>query len=222
MQPYQQASEQIQRQGEAPFNIAKKAGGFALGAAGGAAISRILPFLSPYIPENLAIKGLNKIDPRFGKFINKSMSNGQTFDEVKGFIKDKVEEEEEPEEERNIIQQYSPELHTFIDQEIKKGRTPVQAGALAQIDKKFKPVIDKISKDHKTDWSKILESIYGGGASSSTQQPGIQQQAQGDLVDPTKARGQFPNTGSVQAAQQGQTSAKWEQIANSLQNLLKS
>lgn len=175
MQPYQEASQELQRQGEFPKRALQTGLSVAGSAAGGLALKNVLPFLSQYIPQDLAIKGLSKIDPRFGKFINKSMSEGKSFDEIKDFIKDKAKggNEEKPQEQRNIIEQYSPELFQFLKSEVDNGRNPLEAAALARLPTKknnFEKVIKKIEGDHKTDFSSIIQSIFG-----SAQQP---QQAQ--------------------------------------------
>jgi len=193
MQPYQEASEEIRRAGDRPANLIKKGASLGLHAAsayaGGATASKILPFLSNYIPQSLAIKGLSKIDSRWGKFITAALDEGYDFDEVKDFIKKKAEgkkeePQEQPKENRNIIEQYSPELHQFIDQEVRKGRPLIQAGAVAQNNPKFAQVIDKLQKDHKTPWSNILQSIYGGALQDQGQQQQPQQGGgQGD-IDP--------------------------------------
>lgn len=165
MQPYQQATEEIQRQQEAPIKIAKNIGGLVLGTAGGsAAINKIAPFLSKYIPENLAIQGLSKINPKMAGFISSSLAQGFSFEDIKDFLGNKIEEEnfnEASKQDRNIIQQYSPELHDFISEKVRSGISPVQAGAIAQQDKRFSGIIKKMSKDHKTPWSNILESVFG-------------------------------------------------------------
>ena len=195
MQPYQEASQEIRRQGELPGKALKTVGSLAATAgsayAGGSILGRVVPFLNKYIPEDLAIKGLSKIDPRFGTFIKKALSAGKSFDEVKEFITGKAEEGERSEkakESRNIIEQESPELHQFIDQEVKNGREVIQAGALAQNDKRFKSIIDKLTKQHKTPWSSILRSIYGMG---TTAQPESQSKAalQSQQPHPNSARG---------------------------------
>lgn len=176
MQPYQRAAEESKIQGEAPFRLAKK--GLAIGgalAAGAGSLSRIMPFLSEFIPPGLAIKGLSKIDPRFGKFINTAMENGTNFDEVKDFIKEKAEGSQKAPDQRSIIEQYSPELHQFLTQQIQGGRSPLEAGALAQVSGKFKKEIDKMTKDHKTPFSSILESIFGTGQTTQPQQQAPQQ-----------------------------------------------
>jgi hypothetical protein len=196
MQPYQKASQERQRHEQLPFRVAEAGLGVASRAvpyaAGGALFQRALPFLSKYIPEDLAIKGLSKIDPRFGKFISKAMQEGESFEQVKSFIQGKVDEGLEnihKKDNRNIIEQYDPDLHQYIDQEIKKGRSPIEAGALAQLQKKFMKSITKLTKDHKTPWSGILESVYGAAQEpnsqpiqqddqqQSEQQPGQGQQA---------------------------------------------
>src|SRR5271166_543989 len=200
MQPYQEASQEINRQQAEPRRIAKN---LALGIGGtGLFVGKVAPFLSKYIPEQLAIKGLSKVSPKLGKFITGSMNQGFTFDAIKDFIGEKIEGEsmqEPPQENRSIIEQYSPELHQFLDQEIKKGRDVLQAGALAQNDKRFMKIIDKIQKDHKTPWSAILQSVFGGGPSQATQsqqatptrdllrQQGQQQQPQQGGLDPELA-----------------------------------
>ena len=171
MQPYQEASEEMRRRGEQPFKALKtvaSAGASVLPAVAGAKIiGKVMPFLSKYIPTDLAIKGLSKIDPRFGKFIKKSMQEGYDFDEVKEFIQEKVsgaekESEQPAQENTNIIQQFSPALHEFIDEQLKRGRSPLEAGAIAQNDKRFSDAINKITKAHKSPWSAILQTVYGG------------------------------------------------------------
>jgi hypothetical protein len=169
-----------------------------------AASARVLPWLNKYIPPELAMKGLKKVAPKVAGFLERGLSMGLDLEEGMNFVKDKIStknEKESPEnaenphktgknakESRNIIEQYSPELHQFIDQEVKKGRPVIQAGALAQNDKRFTDIIKKLSKDHKTDWSSILESVYGGAQSPNASQ---QQQSpqQGQQMQPAQAQG---------------------------------
>jgi hypothetical protein len=101
MQPYQEASQAIRKQGEMPLNVGKEAAFTAASIyGGGAVLKRVLPFLSKYIPQDLAIRGLNKIDPRFGKFIDTALNAGKTFEEAKDFIKKKAESSPEEESEK--------------------------------------------------------------------------------------------------------------------------
>lgn len=162
------------RQSDERFKGALKTGASAIGALGtGAAAvagsklgSRILPFLNEYIPYDLALKGINKVSPSLGGFLKKGMEKGLDLKDGLDYIKKSFSGEEEEKrgpvkENRNIIQQYSPELFQFLEDQIKQGKDPLHAGAEARIDKRFNPVIEKISKDNKSDWSSILQTVFG-------------------------------------------------------------
>lgn len=175
MQPYQAASEEIKRQTEAPGKTLRNLGAIGSSLVGGAAaggllrgtLSKSLPFLNSQIPLDIATKGLSKLDPRIGKFINGAAKAGYGIEDAFNFFKDKAtqgaQEASQPKDQRSIIEQYSPELHQFLIGEIQKGRSPIEAGALAQLQKPFMKVIEKMQKDHKTNFSSILQSIFGGG-----------------------------------------------------------
>ena len=167
------------------------AAGLATAAIGGPLAARIMPFLSEYIPSALAIKGINKVSPKLGAFLQKGQEMGLDAESGLNFIKEKLAP---PKEERNIIQQYSPELHSFIDQEIKKGTSPIDAAILANKDKKFREILSKLSKEHKTPWSTLVENIYGG-AGQVPQQSSLQQQ-------PSQQPQQMQQSGNPQAKQQ--------------------
>lgn len=68
-----------------------------------------------------------------------------------------------PKEDRNIIEQESPELYQFILDQIREGHKPIQAGAVATTHKKFSNAIKKLMKTHKIPWSNIIESVFGAG-----------------------------------------------------------
>lgn len=92
MQPYQTASDEYKRQSEIPGEVLKKGATTALSIAGGRiALNRVLPLLSKFVPGDITTKGLTKIDPRFGKFIKSALLHGNNMDEVKEFIKEKIE-----------------------------------------------------------------------------------------------------------------------------------
>jgi len=189
MNPYQKTVEEMKRQNEGPKRFAKTVA--SVGTAAGAAsfapvLARAAPFLSQYIPEDLAVKGLSKISPKFGNFIKSAIDSGYDINQVKDFIGQQVTESQTAaKDDRSVIEQYSPELHQFIDQEVKKGRSPIEAAAIAQNDKKFKDIINKLTKDHKAPWSSIVESIFGGKGQAQPQQTGQTQQNQGSQLDDT-------------------------------------
>lgn len=214
MQPYQEASEESNRQAyrpiETPLKIASSAGRLGLGLGIG---NRIASMLNKHVPTDLAMKGLAKIDPRLGKFLSLGQEMGHSPDEMKEFITKKIGNEEEQniskkgKQNKNIIEQYSPELHQFIANEVAGGRSPIEAGAIAQGDKRFSNAIKKLTKDHKTPWSSIIESIYGSGQTAGALKGNTQpQQAQ-----------QAPQP---QANTQGD--AKWDSVAKALKNILDS
>jgi hypothetical protein len=127
--------------------------------------SSVAPFLSSYIPTDLAVKGISKLSTKLGDFLKAGISAGLDPKEGLNYIKNQIDTEESSKAnmERNIIQQYSPELFEFINSEIQKGRSPLEAGALAQVNSKFKNIIKKMTDDHKTPFSSILQTVFGQG-----------------------------------------------------------
>lgn len=174
MQPYQKASEAIRQGNEQPVNFLKNAGLTALGGAtaysGSKLASKIVPavgaLINKYVPDDLSKSGLSKVDPRFNKFIQGALDQGYTYDDIRGFIGEKLEktesESQPAKEDRNIVKQYSPELDSYISEKIKAGEPSVRAGAAAFFEnKEFEKIIEKIEKDHKTNWSDLVQTIYG-------------------------------------------------------------
>jgi hypothetical protein len=170
MRPDEQANQaEIERDERFRSNL-KRGVGAAASIAGGAAASRIMPFLSEYVPVDLALKGLSKVSPHIADFLKRGQSAGLDIKEGMNYVKDLMKPQETKQEtpapeKKNIVEQYSPELHQYIVEETKKGRPLLQVAALAQLGGKkgsFKKAIEQMEKDHKTPWSSIVESIYGG------------------------------------------------------------
>jgi len=207
MQPYQTATEEIARQGQAPKRLLQQGIGAATAITGATAFGKSLAqktlnLVNKYIPENLAIKGLEKLDPRYGKFIKKMMDSGAEWNEIAEFIGGKAQEGLDQEQEtqepakdiRNLIEKHSPELHQFISNQMKKGKSHKEAGALARIGtggKAFDKVIDKLTKEHKTTWEDILDAVYGGaqGQPQPAQAPAAQQQQAAQPQQPQQVQG---------------------------------
>lgn len=211
MDPYQRTAQEMKRQSEGPKRFAKQAVGAA--AAVGASsfspmLARIAPFLSEYIPQDLAIKGLSKIHPKFGEFVKTAFDKGYDFGEVKDFLGEQVKEsqgqgEEEPAKQNgNVIEQYSPNLFQYMKDLIGQGSSPLDAAAKARkfLDKKEQDIISKMEKDHKTDWSSIVESVFGGQGMAQAQTQQQQPQQPGPQGQPK------------QGGQQGSGSQKLMQI----------
>jgi len=176
MRPDELANEsQIELENRFKGNIKKGIGAAAsagTAAVAGSMASKVLPFLNQYIPFDLAMKGINKVNPKLGSFLKRGQEAGLNVKDGLDFIKANLQASnaEPAKQSKNIIEQESPELHQFLDQEIRKGRKPIEAGALAQNDKKYSSVISKLTKAHKTPWSAIIESVFGSGEMGLPQQ----------------------------------------------------
>jgi len=176
-QPYQKASGEIQRQAREPTqgiqSLGLIAGKTLLGAT---VLGRVLPLLSSYIPSNIAMKGLNKLDPRFGKLFDGLEKAGIPIEEAFSFLKEKagLSESQKSKQKQNLIQKYSDQLNQFLQNQIQQGRQLLEAGALAQLDQKFKNVISQMEKDYKVPFSSILENTFGNVQQSEN----IQQESQ--------------------------------------------
>ncbi len=185
MRPDERTAEaEIERDKQFRGNIGKAVktvagAGIAAGLGASGIASKVLPWLSTYIPVDLAMKGLRKVSPKVADFLDRGRSMGLDVKEGMEYVKDQFDQSKKPaKDQRNILQQYSPELHTFIETEIQRGRTPIEAAAMAQYNKEFDPIIKKLTKDHKTPWSKIVEDIFGNGHTAQPNQAQQQQQMQ--------------------------------------------
>lgn len=179
MRPSEQAALSKIQQEERFDRGTKTAINLGVGLTGLGLSSKIMPLLSKYIPADLAMKGINKISPKIGRFLQKGASLGLNVEEGLDFLKNQFDQSKNTKENRSIIEQYSPELSQFMSQEIKNGRTPIQAAAIAQNERKFSDVIKKMSKDHKTNWSSIVESVFRMAGSGNNQE-----QSQSPLNNP--------------------------------------
>ena len=175
-------------------------------AVGVGLAGKILPLLSSYVPEDLALKGISKLAPKIGDFLKRGVSLGLGLREGLDYLKKELEPKENIQpEQKNIIEKHSPDLHNFIKDLIQKGRSPVEAGALAQLQGKdtrgFNSIINQIIKAANAPWSAIVESVYGPEGTKTTEtktpQPGSE--------TPKTAKG---------------PSDKWGAITKSLKDLL--
>lgn len=217
-QPYQEATEAIKRQGEAPGQLVKGAAQAALGVAGGGAVlNRIVPFLSSFVPQDLAIKGISKINPTLGKFVQGSLNQGKSMEEVTDFLKEKAGIAEPKEEQKqapkapngqpNLIEQFSPELHEFLVSEIGKGLIPEDAANQARSQPKFKQLIDKLEKSSGARFDNIVGLIFGGKKPQN--QPQQAQQPQQPQAQPEQQQVQGgPATQALMQALQAAAAAR--------------
>ena len=179
------AEAEIERSKQLGQNVkagVKTAIGIGTTLATGGIAGRIMPFLSEFIPTDLAVKGISKISPELGKMLNEGMASGLNIKEGLSALKDKIGGQSKAQDQRNIIQQYDDRLYGTLQQLIEKGYEPLQAGALVRMHKDFDKSIKKMEQDNKTDFSSIIQTVFGSpqqpqgqGAQQAPQQPQAQQ-----------------------------------------------
>ena len=156
----------------------KTAVGIGTSIAGAGMASRVAPFLNELIPTELALKGIRKISPKLGNFLDRGIEKGLDLKEGLQYIRDNLGSSKKAPDQRSIIEQYSPSLFGVLKNLIQTGRSPLEAGALVQLDKIFKKDIEDMEKDHKVPFSSIIEATFGSAQQPQSVQGG-QPQAQG-------------------------------------------
>lgn len=197
MQPYQEASKEIQRQGEAPLKALKGAASAGLSLAGGGAIlNKITPFLNKFIPSDIAIKGLSKINPSLGKFLKGSLGQGHDLDEVMGFIKDKVgikDQENTEKKQKNLIEEHAPEVHEILKDRIGQGLKPMAVAYQIAKEGKFSKQIADLQKKTGKGFGELVTAIFGG-EEPQQKQADQQQSAQPQQMQQTQQQPQQAQT----------------------------
>lgn len=175
MRPDEKATQSIiERQKQSDKNLksgVKTAVNVGLTAAGLAGVSKIAPFLSEFIPEDLAFKGIKKVSPKLGSILDAGMASGLTVKSGLDFLKENISKKPKAENQassnKNILDQYSPELKQFIEDKINAGRSPLQAAVVAEENDQFKDIVKKIKEDHKLNknfgFFDLIKSIYSTG-----------------------------------------------------------
>lgn len=206
---YEQASETQKKlnlkEKERIKSVPKLIGTIGTAAVLPATMQKVLPFLSEFITPDMALKGISKVNPKIGDFLKRGMASGLDLKGGLDFIKENLAPSQSPEKQKNIIEQYSPELHQFLADHIQKGQTPLAAGALAQTSGKFSKEIKQLEKDHKTNWSQIIESVFGVENPQQTQQmqtSNVPQQTQQPQMQQQGGQGQQALLQAIQRLQQ--------------------
>jgi hypothetical protein len=190
MQPYQKASEQIQDQAEQYKRMGTKAAITAGSLASSAALgAKVLPFLSNFIPRDIAMKGISKVSPALGGFVNKAIGTGHSEEDVMDFVKNKIvgaEQSNEPaKDERNVIEKRSKFLFDFLKDKIGRGLSPFSAASNAKAEKKYRQEIQELEEQNKTPFENIVESVFGGALpKNQNQQPMQPDQMQSNMQAP--------------------------------------
>jgi len=179
MQPYQKANEEIKRHQQIPTKVLGSAISAATAISGGGALAkRALPFLSKYIPADLMRKGLSKLDPRFGKFIEGSLDHGYNIDEVRNFMSGKLEEPQNNQSEKpkseDPLQDFETN-HNDIAQALARimqnGQSPDAAAAILKSSSAFSKKIKDLEKQKGKNFIDYILEIFGNRGQGTQQQP---------------------------------------------------
>lgn len=202
MQPYQAATEEIRRQGQLPKKALGTAVAIGASLAGTNALtSRILPFLSSYVPGNLMRKGLEKVSPRIGKFVDTAINNGFSLDEVRDFLSSKFADgsAERPQEtqsqtspeinQHNTLQDFEtnyPDIAGALARTMQNGQSPQAAAAIIKQSSPFSKSIKKLESDVGKNFVDYVIELFGNqeplNQPQQMQQPS-QEQMQGGGID---------------------------------------
>lgn len=220
MRPDEEALEAEQERAE-NFNAnlkkgVKTAANVVTTAAGIGATAKVLPFLSQYITPDVALKGISKVSPKLGGFLKRGMEQGLNLQDGLNFIKDNITGKPEKQSMtsglqdqfkqeygsaiQDFIANFSPDLDAFLKKQIKAGRTPFEAGALARA-QGFEGVIKEMEQSTKFKFSDILAKIFG--------------------MEPPQGQGMGPAQAPQQAAQPSQAGQGDQMLSAAIDKLMK-
>ncbi len=155
----------------------------ATGIVGGSMALKVLPFLSEYIPLELAKKGIDKVAPTLGRMLDQGLKQGLTLQSGLEFLKGEFIPEEgkkmREEKKKNEVGEVSQELQDFIEQHVQGGKSPDHAAALAMVNPKFMDMTRQIEKQTGKPFTASIRELYEGKAvNQQGQEQGQPQQAQ--------------------------------------------
>lgn len=187
MQPYQRAAEARRSGEEYPLQILKSSGMTALGGGvvslGSKALNKLVPaigsLINSYVPEDIAIKGLSKIDPRFKGFIEGAIKEGYSFDDIREFLGDKINKSQQATQ-TNPLQDFEtnyPDVAQALQNTINNGQSPDAAAAILKSSSSFGKKVKDIEKATGKNFVDYILEIFGPQASSQQPAP-MQEQMQ--------------------------------------------
>jgi hypothetical protein len=149
-------------------SVLETAGSAATGIAGGQLAMKVLPFLNEYIPLEIAKKGIDKIVPKLGKFLDHGISQGLSLQSGLDYLKSEFlpefGKEKKAENRQNEIGQVSQELQDFIEQQVQAGKSPDHAAATAMIRPEFLEITSQIEKQTGKPFPTSIRELYEGKA----------------------------------------------------------
>lgn len=185
------------------LNLAASA---ATGIVGGQMALKVLPFLSEYIPLEVAKKGIDKIAPKIGKFLDNGVAHGLSLQSGLDFLKGEFIPEEgkkmKEEKKKNEIGKVSQDLQDFIEQQVQSGKSPDYAAALAMFKPEFLDITRQIEKQTGKPFTASIRELYEGRAVNQQGQGQEQPQQMGEQLGAQQAPQQSQINPRLQAAYQ--------------------
>jgi DNA-binding transcriptional MerR regulator len=212
LQPYQEESNRLRKAEALPADIAKGA----IGLAGSSALAnKILPLLNQHIPVNIMQKGLSKLSPKLGAFMEQAQDMGFDIDQVRDFLKDKVGGSKKdqqgsqnppkpPGKQSNPLQDFEtnyPELARGLMNTIQQGQPPQAAAAVIKNSSALKKQVAQLEKETGKNFVDYVLELFGP-----------QQQAQGQQQPQQQPTPQQPQ------GQQGGTDPELMKLLQNLQS----
>jgi uncharacterized alpha-E superfamily protein len=197
LRPDEKASlKQVQNSKE-NLGLLKKGIGLATAATGFAGANRILPFLDKLVPSSLAIQGLKKVDKRIGTFIDRTLENGFSADNVLGFLRDQfnpsqTNQSNQQTQQANPLQEFEtnyPDIAQALQGYIQQGQSPDAAAAILKSSTPFGKKIQDLEKSVGKNFIDYVLELFGNPQQQISQQP--QQaapQAQQQMQQPHQAQ----------------------------------
>jgi hypothetical protein len=177
--PYQAADEETRRQAGAPIKTAATLATSAI--AGGAALKKVLPFLNNLIPGELMRKGLSKVNPDIGKFVDTALNNGYGLDEIRNFMSEKFNKRNSEDKEKkssqssnNPIQDFEtnyPDISKALSGYINQGQTPEAAAGILKNSTPFVKKVNQLEKDVGKNFIDYVLELFGSNGPQSQSQP---------------------------------------------------
>lgn len=157
-----EASRKSDQRLKSGIGTAAALGGTAFGAG---IASRIMPFLSKYIPADLAMKGINKVAPQIGNYLKKGMEKGLNLQDGLNFIKENLGSTESENPKKDVEEDSIKEKVWKSFQSGKMNHSDPDISGFLKIANKLKNYRGLNSKDQFTDLWHEFELLRNEGKS---------------------------------------------------------
>lgn len=148
----------------------------AVAAGMGVAGSRLLPLLGEFVPMELAMKGINKIAPKVGDFLQRGQKAGLDLRDGLDFLKNQIERSAERKEESKInpfqnFENEFPRLSEALNRIVEQGQPAEAAAAILKNASWAKSDINKLEKNVGKNFVDFVKEMFGSPQNQTIKQP---------------------------------------------------